>query len=146
MLSVHHLNIADDSTVHHCIKTVYNLKQKEWLKPFFSTILSLYLLSIYTNGRCNTCVATSPMGSFDRTTLAPLLAILSSLSYKMFHSASTTFWYSSTFSTRTCDTELLASSVYAKLRKSAKFDTKKYKNLREKTSLHSTVFSLYNRS
>lgn len=39
-------------------------------------------------------VATSPIGSLERTTLAPLKWSFSSLSYKMVHSASTTFWYS----------------------------------------------------
>ena len=40
------------------------------------------------------CVATSPIGSLESTTLAPLWWILSNLSYRIFHSASTIDWYS----------------------------------------------------
>lgn len=49
------------------------------------------------------CVATSPIGSLDKTTLAPEAWIFANLSYKICHSASTIFWYSDTLSTRTCN-------------------------------------------
>lgn len=39
-------------------------------------------------------VATSPIGSFDKTTWAPLSWILANFSYRICHSASTIFWYS----------------------------------------------------
>lgn len=52
------------------------------------------MLGTYTYLSAKYCVATSPIGSLDSTTLAPLWWILSSLSYRIDHSASTTAWYS----------------------------------------------------
>ena len=59
---------------------------------FLKAITSL--LRVLTHLSAKYCVATSPIGSLDRTTLAPLLWILSNLSYNIFHSASTIAWYS----------------------------------------------------
>ena len=65
-----------------CLTIMVLLRSSSWTRPAQNRSLS-----------AKYCVATSPMGSLDRTTLAPELWIFSSLSYRMFHSASTMAWY-----------------------------------------------------